>query len=82
MRPLFKIGKFLAPNKDIKKRIAKLEEKIKKEFGNASLKDRFLSYIVPFFAAWTMIRTRFDWFQQPKTIRVVYPDRRQFFTTD
>ena len=80
--PIFLAGRLLGPNSEVRKWIGRLEQSIHREFGAATLLQRFLSVVALGAALWTWLTLRIDVLQHPRLERTAYrmPEgrRREF----
>jgi radical SAM superfamily enzyme YgiQ (UPF0313 family) len=76
--PVFLAGRWLGPNRAVRKWIGGLERRIHAEFGRPTLAQRCKSFLAVGAALWTSLTLKLDLFQHPKLQRTAYrmPDKR------
>jgi len=76
--PVFLAGRWLGPNRAVRKWIGGLERRIHAELGRPTLAQRCKSFLAVGAALWTSLTLKLDLFQHPKLQRTAYrmPDKR------
>ncbi len=76
--PVFLAGRWLGPNRAVRKWIGGLEQRIHAELGRPTPAQRCKSFLAVGAALWTALTLKLDLFQHPKLQRTAYrmPDKR------
>jgi hypothetical protein len=70
--PIFRAGRVLGPNRNIRRWIGELEGRIHAALGAPTLGERLMSWAAVGAAAWTQLELKLDLFQHPKLKRTAY----------
>jgi len=72
-RPLVSAGLPHAPNDQVRRRMVVLRSRLRHGFGRRGLRERAVERVViPAAAAWTRLKLRQDWLQEPRLTRRTY----------
>lgn len=70
--PAFLAGKWLGPNRSVRRGIGDIEKRLHAELGSPTLQERLKSVLGVGAALWTGLTLKLDLFQHPKLIRTMY----------